>query len=318
MAEEMSTCKETLDETFSGLLASGDFSDLTITCQGTIFNVHKSVVCFQSRFFRNAVKEGAFKGETGVVDLPDDNPDAVKAMLQFVYSRAYGREDPLCNIDMPLHARTYCLAQRLSLDYLMKYAAGRLEAILHTQHSGLQPQPQPEMWAATVREIYANTAEDDRIRDVIITAALRNLSHLLEEKDGAFSNMMVEFGEFGRDLARATRHAPIFRDETFNPPIRTTTSDEDSASEIVELRCSLCDLYWRGEKQLIYGGNDFICSGCGKGDALLPNYYDQTLFYTRDCDCEDNRPGEKRLWCSKGRDRLVWYCAGCNDFEDRF
>ncbi|RDI83874.1 hypothetical protein Vi05172_g6275 [Venturia inaequalis] len=324
MAADMSTCKENLDETFSGLLASGDFSDLTITCQGTIFNVHKSVVCFQSRFFRNAVKQGAFKeGETGVVDLPDDSPDAVKAMLQFVYSRAYGREDPLCDNNMPLHARIYCLAQKLGLDYLTKYAAGRLEDILNTQDSGpeicwaSEIYLEPEIWAATIREIYANTAEDDRIRDVIITAALRNSYHLLEKKDGAFSSMMVELGEFGRDLARASRHAPNFRDEAFNPPIRTTTPDEDSANKTVDIQCYNCSVYWRMEKQLVSEDEDFECSGCNEMGELQPTDQSLTLLYRRDCkNCEENSQ-KTSLWCSEDN-RAFWICLRCGEYMKSF
>lgn len=48
------------------LLKSGEFSDLTITCQGATFNIHKSVVCYQSRFFRNAVKQGTFEVSVNV------------------------------------------------------------------------------------------------------------------------------------------------------------------------------------------------------------------------------------------------------------
>lgn len=59
----------TTNTTNISLLESGDFSDLTITCQGNTFNVHKSVVCFQSRFFSNAVKQGAFKVSMEVQSL---------------------------------------------------------------------------------------------------------------------------------------------------------------------------------------------------------------------------------------------------------
>ncbi|QDS69514.1 hypothetical protein FKW77_007324 [Venturia effusa] len=196
MAAETDTCKMQLDETLDGLFQSGEFSDLTITCNGVTFNVHKSVVCFQSRFSRNAVKQGAFmEGETGVVDMPDDDPDAVKAMLQFLYSRGYVASPEL--EAMPLHARTYCLARKLDLVPLIEYASEHLgRAMLNDTPSPSDRRgptaPHPEVWASTVYEIYANTAEDDKIRKLVLIRALQNLFWLLKDKDNAFSTMMSE------------------------------------------------------------------------------------------------------------------------------
>lgn len=42
-------------------LQSGDYSDLTIKCNGKEFQVHKFVLCTQSAFFAKAVKKGAFE-----------------------------------------------------------------------------------------------------------------------------------------------------------------------------------------------------------------------------------------------------------------
>ncbi len=39
---------------YLGLLKSGDYSDLTITCQGTDFKVHRAVVCSGSTMIRAA------------------------------------------------------------------------------------------------------------------------------------------------------------------------------------------------------------------------------------------------------------------------
>lgn len=42
------------------LLHSGDYSDLTLTCQGEVFKLHKAVVCPQSPVIATAVR-GNFK-----------------------------------------------------------------------------------------------------------------------------------------------------------------------------------------------------------------------------------------------------------------
>lgn len=40
------------------LLANGKYSDLTISCEGTDFKVHRAVICSQSAFFDAAVNSG--------------------------------------------------------------------------------------------------------------------------------------------------------------------------------------------------------------------------------------------------------------------
>jgi hypothetical protein len=44
--------------TFSSLLATGEFSDFVITCGDKTWNVHKAIVCTQSRVFAAASKFG--------------------------------------------------------------------------------------------------------------------------------------------------------------------------------------------------------------------------------------------------------------------
>lgn len=97
--------------TFDSMFSSGDYSDLTITSHGQTFTVHKVIICHQSAFFRNACKKNAFKvchhlqqykvdtsdfskeGETGLIDLPDDDDTAVKAMIEFMYASDYTTPD---------------------------------------------------------------------------------------------------------------------------------------------------------------------------------------------------------------------------------
>ena len=52
--------KHLSSDTFIGLLGAGKYSDLKLSCQGEIFNVHKSFVCWRSPVFAAAV-DGGFK-----------------------------------------------------------------------------------------------------------------------------------------------------------------------------------------------------------------------------------------------------------------
>ncbi|KAF1978712.1 hypothetical protein BU23DRAFT_563623 [Bimuria novae-zelandiae CBS 107.79] len=78
------------DSIKSRLLKSGDYSDLTITCNGKLWKVHKALVCTQSDFFKAAVQFGG-KEETnqGIIDLPEDDPVVVGYMIQYLYGPNY-------------------------------------------------------------------------------------------------------------------------------------------------------------------------------------------------------------------------------------
>jgi hypothetical protein len=84
---------------------------MTIRCQGIVFKVHTSIVCGQCPFFANACfgnfavsftldnhlsnkakhEKEAVNNE---IDLKDDHPAAVKAMLKWIYTRDYQYEIP--------------------------------------------------------------------------------------------------------------------------------------------------------------------------------------------------------------------------------
>lgn len=70
------------------LWRTGQYSDLTITCNGSQWKVHKAIVCLASDFFKaccNNFKEAS----SGVIDLPGDRADAVNALLKYIYTADY-------------------------------------------------------------------------------------------------------------------------------------------------------------------------------------------------------------------------------------
>ncbi|PNP79249.1 hypothetical protein FNYG_07325 [Fusarium nygamai] len=76
-------------EALANLLQTGDYSDLTITCGEDQYRVHKAIVCPRSNFFKAAC-DGKFKeAQTGRIDLPDDDPAAVRMMIKYLYHDTY-------------------------------------------------------------------------------------------------------------------------------------------------------------------------------------------------------------------------------------
>lgn len=60
---------------------SSKYSDLTVTCNYRQWSVHKAIVCSRSGFFDGACSSQFREGNTGVIDLSDDDEEAVGHMI---------------------------------------------------------------------------------------------------------------------------------------------------------------------------------------------------------------------------------------------
>ncbi|KPI42697.1 uncharacterized protein AB675_1833 [Cyphellophora attinorum] len=75
---------------FRKLLLDGTNSDSRITCKGVEFRGHKLILGSASDFFRvTSAQEGFQENATGVVDLPEDEPEIVARALIFIYTAEY-------------------------------------------------------------------------------------------------------------------------------------------------------------------------------------------------------------------------------------
>ncbi|KAH8654088.1 hypothetical protein BGZ60DRAFT_533176 [Tricladium varicosporioides] len=71
------------------LLATGNFSDLTITCGGKIFEVHEAIVCSQSETFKAMLRVPMLEAATRTIKLIDDELDIVALALEYLYTNDY-------------------------------------------------------------------------------------------------------------------------------------------------------------------------------------------------------------------------------------
>jgi hypothetical protein len=98
------------------------YSDLTVKCEGRTWKVHKVVVCPQVRFFTKAC-DGRFKeAKDNTITLNEDHPDAVDAMLKYLYTHKYdqdaGENGTLLLLD--IHVRV--IADKYDIPTLVKLA----------------------------------------------------------------------------------------------------------------------------------------------------------------------------------------------------
>ncbi|KAF5620356.1 speckle-type POZ [Fusarium sp. NRRL 25303] len=75
-----------LDKSLLELYRTGLYSDLAITCQGNTYRVHKAIVCPRSSFFTAACNGNFKESFEGMINLPDDDPIAVRDMVYYFYN----------------------------------------------------------------------------------------------------------------------------------------------------------------------------------------------------------------------------------------
>lgn len=66
---------------FPRLFECDKYSDLTIVCGTRRYRVHRALVCSHSEFFEGACRNPFQEWEAGVIDLTEDDPEAVEHMV---------------------------------------------------------------------------------------------------------------------------------------------------------------------------------------------------------------------------------------------
>ncbi|KAJ6276465.1 hypothetical protein J3E71DRAFT_365776 [Bipolaris maydis] len=72
-------------------LASGAYSDFKTTCGSDTYKVHRVIVCNRAGFFARAVSFGGQETESGILNLPEDEPETVKLLIQYLYEVKRGK-----------------------------------------------------------------------------------------------------------------------------------------------------------------------------------------------------------------------------------
>ncbi|KAI0096201.1 hypothetical protein GGR51DRAFT_568764 [Nemania sp. FL0031] len=179
------------------LYTHGDYSDLTISCGGREFHVHKALVCPQSAFFTAACQ--AFREQ--VIDLPDYDPIAVEIVLYYLYHQEYhiprqatsgeqSNQEGIGETPIPEPSINTvagkCSIQRLQTVALRKFK----ETAMQCWDS--------DDFLKMVTKVYTSTAETDRrLKDVVIPI-LHEHPVLLSKK--TTQNMLRQINMLAYDL----------------------------------------------------------------------------------------------------------------------
>lgn len=89
------------------------YSDLTIVCGGKRYPVHRALLATRSSFFERACQNSFLEAQTGVIDLSEDDPEAVEHMVHCKHNSVL--VSPLAVTNTPARLLPHGLSQQNSV-----------------------------------------------------------------------------------------------------------------------------------------------------------------------------------------------------------
>ncbi|KAF2423577.1 hypothetical protein EJ08DRAFT_595918, partial [Tothia fuscella] len=146
-----------------------EYADLTITCHGHIWQVHKLILCGQSEFFKAACKRGFKEGNSNTIDFPASKAKALSALIHYFYHFDYAVTDEKT---LQYHMTMYSLADEYLVEDLKVLVASKFRTELAILESS-------EDFSDVVKFVYDNTMDSDRVlRNIVVDFVVKNKRRL--------------------------------------------------------------------------------------------------------------------------------------------
>ncbi|CAA9957051.1 hypothetical protein P3342_000782 [Pyrenophora teres f. teres] len=140
-----------LRSALASLFEQGQYSDLTIVCGTKRYQVHRVLLATRSTFFQGACRSGFREAETGVIDLSEDDAEAVEHMMHYFYHMDYLTKKPLSRrssqrSNRPASLRASHLATRRNTPKKLNLTAVEdpLMALVAAANNAMPMTPPPE------------------------------------------------------------------------------------------------------------------------------------------------------------------------------
>ncbi|KJX93169.1 hypothetical protein TI39_contig4376g00004 [Zymoseptoria brevis] len=148
----------------AALWGSHDFADVTIKCIDRDIKCHKIILSTNSEYFRKSLQFGRklkVPENNNIIELTDDDPDAVETVLKYVYACAYDHDHPR-KADTSYHVGVIMVAGKYLLPTLQAEASIALVSLL--------PNVQDEASIMYVVDAATNGPEGDELAENLATA----------------------------------------------------------------------------------------------------------------------------------------------------
>ncbi|GME22779.1 BTB/POZ domain containing protein [Neofusicoccum parvum] len=149
------------------------------------------------------------EAQSGVIDLKDDDPNAVKAMLEFMYRGTFTVPGDAFRILFIV--RAYIIADIYAIPKMKEIATAKFKQLASVSYKDLT-------FVTALRIIYESVPDNDKgcMRETAVDIVARHYSLLLA--NSAFEAVLDDYGALGKDILR-------------------TLSREKSAPKIVAYKC---------------------------------------------------------------------------------
>ncbi|KAL9021688.1 MAG: hypothetical protein Q9185_001052 [Variospora sp. 1 TL-2023] len=186
--------------------------DLKIMCGTESFNVHKAVICPQSKFFATAVEAGFKESISGIVSLVKEDPQTIQRLMSFFYTGDYGDlasvppsfffvheycdagTDDRRQERLILHCAMYACADRYSVAHLKVQAKGKFQALVVLSWP-LKDLP------TLIADVYTSTPSHDRgLRDSMVRICADHINEIIAGPSWQHIVKIEAAGQLGLDL----------------------------------------------------------------------------------------------------------------------
>lgn len=171
------------------------WSDMTITCEGQEFKVHRNIIATQSDVI-DAELSSNFRESTGVIQHDEYDLKTVERMIKYLYTRDYNvttslpssdedTSEPSIVPDYPVtesliaHANVHAIASYYNIPRLKIKAVEKFEAILRNE----VPAGEAKNLISLLEVVYKQPkSEDAGLRPAIVAECMHHLGYLISDE----------------------------------------------------------------------------------------------------------------------------------------
>lgn len=119
----------TLSKNIKDVFTNEELCDVTLHVQNEEFKAHKVILAARSPVFAAMFKHETSEKQTGVVNIPDCDPDSFRVFLEFLYSGKFERE-----LHFRCFVHLYKIADKYSVEELSEFCIENMQQNLKVEN----------------------------------------------------------------------------------------------------------------------------------------------------------------------------------------